>query len=670
MGSEERRPFISVVMAVYNGAATLERALQSVQAQSFADWELLVVDDASSDDTLAVLEEWARREPRTRVFRHQQNSGPSAGRNTAFRHARGDFICYLDHDDEYYPDYLAHVWQTRDKGDVLMFGYDQVGDDGQTKGKRWVWDPVHVAGDLFLYNIVSPLGVAHRRSLLARVGGFNELLWREGDWDFWRRLARAGAKFAYVGHKSGLYHIRSRSISRVPHLTRHQRETVQRNWAANRPIFEQRSAGARSRKARSILFASPYCLADYTSGAAVATHQALEFLNRVDFRCQAFCGSRMDAPQDIPLDEILARQKGGCGISLDMVGFRGMQKVETFQGKIPLTICHSTSLRTSSAGEQDFTVFLRAYEEMLVKQRPDVLLTYGGDEIARALIKLAKKRDIPVVFCLHNCAYRDPAPFKCVDYVIVPSEFSRHFYWNMVGVACLRLPNVIDRQRVEPPSREPRYVTFVNPQPTKGLYMFARIAEVLAQRRPEIPLMVVEGRSACDWRQQTGIDLGRLGNVTSVAATDDPRSFYATTRLLLMPSLCNESFGLVAAEGMINGIPVLASNRGALPETIGHAGFLFDIPRQCTPKSNTLPTAAEVAPWVETIIRLWDDASLYAQASRSARDRAQQWQPERIASVYEEFFSNIFPQPGPPLVPIQRRPSAQTALVAEPPTAQ
>ena len=64
--------------------------------------------------------------------------------------------------------------------------------------------------------------------------------------------------------------------------------------------------------------------------------------------------------------------------------------------------------------------------------------------------------------------------------------------------------------------------------------------------------------------------------------TPHPRVFdstvYANTRLLLMTSLWLESFGLVAAEAMLNGIPVLASNRGALPETLGGAGFLFDIP--------------------------------------------------------------------------------------------
>ncbi len=196
-----------------------------------------------------------------------------------------------------------------------------------------------------------------------------------------------------------------------------------------------------------------------------------------------------------------------------------------------------------------------------------------------------------------------------------------------------------------------RFLTFVNPQSTKGLYFFARLAEMLAARRPQIPLLVIEGRNGPNWKQATGINLAALPNLTMRPKTTAPRTFYAETKLLLMPSLWNESFGLVAAEAMTNGIPVLASNRGALPETIGDAGFLFDIPARYTRDTRDVPTAEDVEPWVETIIRLWDDAAEYERWSRAARDRAQQWHPDRLAPIYREFFSSITHQPGPPLVP-------------------
>jgi hypothetical protein len=67
-----------------------------------------------------------------------------------------------------------------------------------------------------------------------------------------------------------------------------------------------------------------------------------------------------------------------------------------------------------------------------------------------------------------------------------------------------------------------------------------------------------------------------------------------------MPSLWRESLGRVAIEAMANGIPVLASDRGALSETLGDAGFVFTIPERCTPGSGEVPAAREVAPWVAT----------------------------------------------------------------------
>jgi glycosyltransferase involved in cell wall biosynthesis len=108
-----------------------------------------------------------------------------------------------------------------------------------------------------------------------------------------------------------------------------------------------------------------------------------------------------------------------------------------------------------------------------------------------------------------------------------------------------------------------------------------------------------------------------------------------------MPSLWRESLGRVAIEAMANGIPVLASDRGALPETLGDAGFVFTIPERCTPSSRAVPTAHEVAPWVAAIERLWDDPAFEARHRALAKAEARRWDRERAARRYADFFEAL-----------------------------
>jgi glycosyltransferase involved in cell wall biosynthesis len=91
-----------------------------------------------------------------------------------------------------------------------------------------------------------------------------------------------------------------------------------------------------------------------------------------------------------------------------------------------------------------------------------------------------------------------------------------------------------------------------------------------------------------------------------------------------------ESLSRVPAEAMANGIPVLASDRGALPETLGYAGFVFTIPERFTPHCLEIPTSRDVAPWVAVLERLWYDPGFEAVRRELARAEASRWEPVRI----------------------------------------
>jgi glycosyltransferase involved in cell wall biosynthesis len=92
---------------------------------------------------------------------------------------------------------------------------------------------------------------------------------------------------------------------------------------------------------------------------------------------------------------------------------------------------------------------------------------------------------------------------------------------------------------------------------------------------------------------------------------------------------------------MLNGIQVVASNRGALPETVAGGGILLSIPAHYTPETQDVPTPEEVAPWVEAILRLWDDPAYYDEASRRALESADRFRPERVAELHDKFFREM-----------------------------
>ena len=657
--SPAKPPFISVILPVHNGVRTIDRALRSVIRQTFSDWEVVAVDDGSTDETYETLQWWAREEPRIRVCRLEENRGVAAARNFALQHARGEFVVYLDDHDEFYADYLDQVQRHCAKADVLILGYDFAQVDGQARDRPQSFDPSAMRQHLFARSVIGTVGVVHRRALWEKAGGFNELLWRASDWDFWKRLARGGEAFAFLPLKSGVRHVPAEKRSSETRITSKQRTVFEANWRAAKPIYGE--PGPRRRPVKKIAFASPHCLVDFTSGAAIATLEMLKILAKQGFECQAFCGTRMDAPQEMLLQEVLANQGADYQVRRSRIGNSDARLIFTIQDRVPVTVFENQSTGGGWANVAEAEAFLTALGLFLDKNRPDVVLTYGGDPVSQHVVQAAKYYDIPVVFCLKNFGYHQPEVFASVDYAFVPSVFSQQHYWQYLGLACQVLPNVIPPERVVAPDRRPECVTFVNPSPEKGVFVFARIAEQLQRRRPDIPILVVEGRGQSGALRQTGVDLSWATNLQAMPNTPDPRKFYQRTKLLLMPSLWNEAFGLVAAEAMLNGIPVLGSNRGALPETIGDGGFLFEIPDRYTPETVDVTTAEEVEPWVEAVIQLWDEPTFYDRWSRAARERSQLWQPQNVAPIYKEFFANVFPQPGPPLVPRSLQKDANSA---------
>lgn len=130
-------PMVSIITPAYNSAQFIMDTIVSVQKQTFEDWELLIVDDASTDETFSILESLARKDRRIKPFLLENNSGAAVTRNKGLKEATGRYIAFLDSDDQWYPTklekQLAFVQEKR--APISFTSYDLVNEDNEALNK-------------------------------------------------------------------------------------------------------------------------------------------------------------------------------------------------------------------------------------------------------------------------------------------------------------------------------------------------------------------------------------------------------------------------------------------------------------------------------------------------------------------------------------------------------
>jgi len=191
--AETSAPRATVIIPTYNRAGVIGRAIQSVLAQSFHDWELLVVDDGSADDTESVIASFG--DARIQFIRHRWNRGQSAARNTGIARARGDWISFLDSDDEWEPDKLScEAERIRSVGDsvgLLYCGKRIREERGRLLQVRMPTKEGQVYQSLLAWDFIGSCSrVTVRRGALLGAGGYDENLGNAEDWDLWLRIAK------------------------------------------------------------------------------------------------------------------------------------------------------------------------------------------------------------------------------------------------------------------------------------------------------------------------------------------------------------------------------------------------------------------------------------------------------------------------------------------------
>ncbi len=195
-------PRISIIMGTYSRAQLIEHAVASVQAQSFSDWELVIADDGSSDNTISVVEKLMQKDSRIVFIKNSVNQGISKNYNSAFRVTRGTYIAMIDDDDPWIdPNKLETQVKFLDENpDYVGCGGGVIVVDGAGRELYRYLKPetdTNIRKRMLFSNPMANSTTMFRREVGARVSWYDETTRYSGDRDFWLKMGLAGKLYNF-----------------------------------------------------------------------------------------------------------------------------------------------------------------------------------------------------------------------------------------------------------------------------------------------------------------------------------------------------------------------------------------------------------------------------------------------------------------------------------------
>jgi hypothetical protein len=208
-------PYISVVMSVFNGQSFLSEAIESILNQTFRDYEFVIIDDGSTDKTAEILAEYAGRDQRIRVHRHE-NKGRAASLNIGIELSRAPYIARMDADDIALPDRLKDQIEYLDRHPevgVLGGAFDLISTNGRVlKTVRYPSDDSELRPLILVDNPICHPAAVMRKDVALASGGYRKVILDADDYDLWLRISER-SKLANLGKCVLRYRIHSNQVS-------------------------------------------------------------------------------------------------------------------------------------------------------------------------------------------------------------------------------------------------------------------------------------------------------------------------------------------------------------------------------------------------------------------------------------------------------------------------
>ena len=215
-------PLVSVIMPCYNQAPFIAEALDSLLAQTFTEWECIVVDDGSTDDSIRIAGKYAKSDPRIKVLT-QKNQGVSIARNNAIANSSGSYILPFDSDDKIATDYIRKAFKVLDENKEVKLVYCKAKLFGAKQG---LWKLPDYSYEKLLWSNMIFNCAMFRRVDFDKTKGFNPNM-QHGleDWDFWLSLLNPSDKVVRIDEV--LFFYRIKKISRNKNAAKHDKELRQ-----------------------------------------------------------------------------------------------------------------------------------------------------------------------------------------------------------------------------------------------------------------------------------------------------------------------------------------------------------------------------------------------------------------------------------------------------------
>lgn len=370
-----------------------------------------------------------------------------------------------------------------------------------------------------------------------------------------------------------------------------------------------------------VLFVNNHCLSDPTAGVTQSFRTILRWWHEAGHEVMAVTTATFESPVPWTIEEHMA----AVGAPSHPATLSGASHY-TLDG-VPVSLFPTINRQ------------VEWHTQILDTLQPDVLVVQGSHPYMNSWLKSAKARGITTVRTVRSYRYYHDLFYRDVDHVFTCSQYLADHYAHKINRSFTVLAPPLDWSTVVASHRDPKFLTFIQPRKHKGWNAVQRLAQMLQTRRPDIPsIQVITSGYA---------DEGELPTVFGVdyePPVPAPALWAAYTKILLVPSVWDEPWGRVVAEAMVNGIPPIVSDRGALPEVVGSAGLIRSLPEWLLPASGRLPTAEEMEAWYQTILTLWDDPMVYAIASEAARAwGAQTFSEDRSRWRYIDYLRSLRP---------------------------